>query len=159
MQTAGSIEIDAPIEHVFDYAIHHVPEWSTIVVEDECVEQTADWVGSKLRIVTEERGRRMVFEGTIKRHLPPTDHALEMVGKYFDLDVEYRFEDLGGRTRVTQRSAVRPKGLLKVVFLLFGWLMAKSGCDSLEKELQRLKDKAESHLTEKRASARSSSAQ
>ena len=34
MQTTLSVEIDRPIDDVFDYTIHNVAEWSIIVVKD-----------------------------------------------------------------------------------------------------------------------------
>ena len=39
MQTSGSVEIDKPIEVVFEYTNNNVAEWSTIVVEDEVIEK------------------------------------------------------------------------------------------------------------------------
>ena len=65
--------------------------------------------------------------------------AIHLTGPQFDIDAEYMFEDLGGSTRVTQQSSVAPKGILKVFFFLFGWMMKKSGCDALENELDNLK--------------------
>ena len=148
MKSQMSVEIDAPIQHVFDCTIHRVTEWSGIVVEDEVLNETPEGVGTTFRVVTEDCGKRMTFEGVVTRQEPPTLHAFEMRGKAFDIIAEYKFEDLGGRTRVTQWSKVQGKGVLKVVFFLFGWLMAKSGCDALEKELSRLKRLAETGQTE-----------
>ena len=55
MQSSGSVEIDKPIDVVFEYTINHVAEWSTIVVEDEVVEEKNDGgVGTTFRSVTEE---------------------------------------------------------------------------------------------------------
>jgi hypothetical protein len=39
MRTSGSVEIDKPIEVVFEYTNNNVAEWSTIVVEDEVIEK------------------------------------------------------------------------------------------------------------------------
>jgi hypothetical protein len=39
MLTSGSVEIDKPIEVVFEYTNNNVAEWSTIVVEDEVIEK------------------------------------------------------------------------------------------------------------------------
>jgi hypothetical protein len=55
------------------------------------------------------------------------------------MEVEYLFEDLGGRTRLTEQCDVRAKGFLRVIFVLMGWMMKKSSCDALEKELLNLK--------------------
>jgi hypothetical protein len=39
MRTSGSVEIDKPIEVVFEYTNNNVAEWNTIVVEDEVIEK------------------------------------------------------------------------------------------------------------------------
>ncbi len=139
MQTEISVEIDAPIEQVFDYAINNTKEWSTLIVDDTVINETPEVVGSTFRIVTEERGRRLEFEGAVTHHDPPNAHSVYLKNDMFDLDVEYRFEDLGGRTRLTQGSTVHGKGFVKVMFSLFGWAMKKSSSDSGESELNNLK--------------------
>jgi hypothetical protein len=144
MQTTMSVEIDRPFGEVFDYTLHNVAEWSTIVVKDEMLDDKPLGVGSTFRVTTEEHGRRMEFDGLVTRHEPPTAHDVVMKGKAFDIAAEYRFADLGGRTRVTQTSTVHGKGLVKVIFFLCGWLMKKSSCNALEKELLNLKRLAES---------------
>ena len=85
----------------------------------------------------------MEFEGLVTRHESPTAHAVLMKGNHFDIEAEYLFEDLDGRTRVTQWSKVHGKGFVKVIFFLFGWLMKKTSCNALENELLNLKRLAE----------------
>ena len=148
MQTTASVEIDRPITEVFDYTTNNGTEWCTIVVKDEVVDKKPDGVGTTFRVTTEERGNRMEFDGTVTRHAPPNVHAVSMKGKQFDIEAEYLFEDLGGRTRVTQRSSVNGKGFFKVMFFLIGWAMKKSSRTALEKELANLK-----RLSEARNSA------
>ncbi len=144
MKTESSIEIDRPIGDVFRLTNDHVAEWSIIVVEDDLIDETPDGVGTTFRTVTEERGQRMVFEGVITRHDPPHLNAIHLRGDSFDIDAEYTFEDLSGRTRVTQRSSVTAKGWFKIFLLLFGWVMRKSSCDAASQELESLKRFCES---------------
>lgn len=139
MKQHASVEIDRPIVEVFEYTVDHVAEWSNIVVEDTMIEEKPGRVGSTFHNVTEDHGQRMEFQGTVTRHEPPTISACHLTGDSFDIDVEYLFEDLGSRTRVTQHSTVMPKGLLRVFFFLFGWLMHKSSCKAAENELLNLK--------------------
>lgn len=145
MTTEGSVEIDRPIDKVFDYTTNNVAEWSITVVEDIPLETMPDGgVGSTFRCVTEDRGHRMEFQGTVTRFEPPTVSAVNLVGKQFDIDALYLFEDLSGRTRVTQVSVVRPKGLMmKLMFAVIGPFMKKSSCDAVSKELQSLKQHME----------------
>ena len=109
------------------------------MVEDEVIDDKPEGVGTTFRTVTEERGQRMTFDGVVTRYEPPKLHAVSMAGKQFDLQVEYRFEDLGQSTRVTQDTVVQGKGLIKLMFVLLGWLMVKSSCDAAQKELANLK--------------------
>lgn len=141
-----SVEIERPIEEVFEYTNENVAEWSITVVEDIPIETMPDGgVGSTFRCVTEDRGHRMEFEGIVTRHEPPNASAVNLVGKQFDIDVLYLFEDLDRRTRVTQVSVVQPKGLImKLFFRVIGPFMKKSSCDAADKELASLKQYVES---------------
>lgn len=138
MKNAGSIEIDRSIEDVFELTNNHVAEWSVIVVEDTVVEGDGG-VGSRFHMVTEEKGRRMEFQGIVTRHDPPYRNAIQMTGELFDIEAEYTFEDLGGRTRVTQHSRVSGKGYFRPILMIFGLFMRKSSCDALHNELRSLK--------------------
>ncbi|TWT81746.1 Polyketide cyclase / dehydrase and lipid transport [Planctomycetes bacterium CA13] len=142
MHSIASIETDRPIDEVFVYTNDKVADWSLTVVENEIIEDKHG-VGSTFRCVTEEKGRRMEFQGVTSLWEPPTKSAISLTGELFDIEAEYRFEDLGGRTRVTQESTVRGKGFAKIMFFLFGWLMKKQGCDAVTKELESLKEKLE----------------
>ena len=143
MQTESSVEIDRPIDEVFDYTTSHVSEWSPTVVEDEVIDSKPGVVGSTFRVVTGEGNRRMEFSGVVTRHEPPRAHAVLMKGKQFDIEADYRFEDLGGRTRVTERATVQGKGFVKAMFSLFGWLIRRSSCKALDLELANLKKTCE----------------
>ncbi len=86
----------------------------------------------------------MEFQGVVTIWEPPTKSVINLTGKSFDIEAEYRFEDLNRRTRVTQESTVSGKGFVKIMFFLFGWLMKKQGCDAVRRELDSLKTKLES---------------
>jgi len=142
MHSLASIEIDRPIDEVFTYTNEKVVEWSLTVVEEEILDER-NGVGTTFRCITEEKGHRMEFQGVITRWEPPTDSAISLTGKSFDIEAHYHFEDLNGRTRVTQESNVSGKGIVKIIFFLFGWFFNKQGCDAVLKELENLKNKLE----------------
>ena len=144
MQSQLSIEIDRPPAEVFERTLYHVSDWSLTCVEDEVLEEVPGGVGTTFRIVTEDRGQRMEFHGIVTEQDAPVSSAAVMTGKQFDIEVWYYFEDLGGRTRVTQRSMVRGKGFFRVLFLLLGWAFKKSACKAQEAELESLKRYCES---------------
>ena len=139
MRNEMSVEIDRPIAEVFDYTNNHVAEWSLTVIENEVLDEKPEGVGTTFRILTEEKGRRMEFQGVVTRHEPPTASTVLLRGKQFDIEAEYLFEDLPGRTRVTLRATVNGKGFFRAMLFLLGWLMRKSGCKAQEKELANLK--------------------
>ncbi|MEM7477882.1 MAG: SRPBCC family protein [Planctomycetota bacterium] len=143
MHSTASVEIDRPIDEVFEYTNGKVAEWSRTVVEDEVIEDKGG-VGDTFRCVTEENGQRMEFHGTTTAWEPPKRSAIQLIGDSFDIQAEYRFEDLNGRTRVTQESDVSGKGFTRVMFFLIGWLLTKQGCKAAQSELESLKEKLES---------------
>ena len=145
MRNEASVEIDRPIDEVFPLTNNHVAEWSLTVVEDELLDETPGGVGTTFRVVTEDHGKRMEFAGIVTACDPPHLHASHLAGASFDIDVEYRFEDLGGRTRVTQVSHVQGKGLMRLMLGCCGWMMKKSSCDAAQKELDSLKQFCESY--------------
>ena len=147
MRTELSVEIDRPIDQVFTLTNDHVTEWSVTCIEEEMLEEKPGEVGSTFRIVTADRGREMVFTGTVTEYEPPRRSRVDLVGDTFDLDVLYTFDDLDGRTRVTQTSEVRGKGLFKVLLPLMGWMMKKASCKAQDFELANLKTYCESQPT------------
>jgi len=141
IQTEARVEIDRPIDEVFDYTTNHVAEWSLTVVEDEPLETMPDGgVGSTFRCVTSNNGHRLEMRGTVTQYEPPLKSAVHLVSDPFEIHALYLFEDLGGRTRVTQVSVVTPRGFLfKLMFTVAGFFIRKSGCEAGLKELQNLK--------------------
>lgn len=145
MKHSASVVIDRPIEAVFELTNHHVPEWSIVVIEEEFLEETPEVVGSTFRTVSEDRGHRMEFLGIVTAFEPPHHSAVHLEGDMFNIDAVYQFEELSeNQTRVTQSSKIATQGFLKVFFLLFGWLMKKSSCQSTQRELESLKAFCES---------------
>lgn len=145
MITTGNIEIDKPIGEVFDYTVNNVPEWSNTVVEEKVIEQTPDGVGSRFHVVTRDPGgKSMEFDGTVTLNQRPTAQTVVMIGKQFEIEAAYTFEDIGGRRRVDLTSIVTPKGfVMKLMFFVVGGLGKRAGCKALEKELASLKEKVE----------------
>ena len=144
MRTQLSVDIDRPIEEVFERTLNNVSEWSITCVEDEVLEETPEGVGTRFRIVTLDRGQRMEFDGVVVEHEEPKKSRIHLTNKSMELDVLYTFEDLGSGTRVTQSSHARGKGFLKVVLLMAGWMMKKSTCNAQQDELNALKAYCES---------------
>ena len=81
MKTELSVEIDCPIDRVFDYTCDNAPKWSESVVLDELVESKNDGgAGTTFRLVTEERGKQMEFQGEVMTRSPPTETRIMLRG-------------------------------------------------------------------------------
>ena len=140
MENVASIEINCPIDKVYQLATEKMPEWSLVVMDDQVIEEKPGGVGSTFRTITEDHGRRMEFDGVVTKCSPPCLHAVEMKGRVFDIESEFVFERISPvMTKVTQRAKVKGKGLFGVVMFLTGWLMKKSQCEASENELKSLK--------------------
>ena len=140
MNSTSSVVIDRPIDEVFKLTMENVAEWSIIVVEDTFIEDVDHGgVGTRFRTVTNDRGKEMVFEGLVTDHEPPKLCSVEMRGEVFDIFATYEFSEVDGGTKVTQYSSVSGKGMVKVMFLLFGWMMKRASCNAQNNELQSLK--------------------
>ena len=156
MRTEGGIEINGPIDRVFELTIYDMAEWSGVVIEDKVVEEVDGMVGTKFRTVTKTPNttKTMVFNGEVTHHAPPHLHAALMEGDQFSLDVVYKFEEVNENTLVTQTSVVEGKGMMKLLFRVMGWLsktpmasnIDKAQCDALQQELNRLKHYCEKKI-------------
>jgi hypothetical protein len=89
---------------VFNFTNNHVAEWSKAVVAIEMLEEKPEGGGSTFRCLTEEKGRKMEFEGISTRHDQPEASSVFLKGQYFDIQADYTFEDLSRRTKVTPCS-------------------------------------------------------
>lgn len=156
MRAEGSIEINGPIDQVFELTIHNVAEWSDVVLEDVVIEEKPGMVGTTFRTVTKTPNstKTMIFTGEVTHHAPPHLHAAFMQGEQFTMDVVYKFEEQNGKTIVTQTSVVEGKGVMKILFKVMGWLsktplgvnIDQAQCDALQQELNRLKHYCENRI-------------
>ena len=126
-------------------------KWVPNVVENEDLEVTENKIGSTFRQVYLENGRRMEMSGTVTGYEANRRLTLEINGDAFDLFLDYRLEDLGGRTRLTQDSTVRFKGFLKIIGPIMTPFVKKSSMKQLEDSFATLKGLAESGPEEEAA--------
>jgi uncharacterized protein YndB with AHSA1/START domain len=147
MKNVYAIEIEAPPGRVFYWLSDTVraKRWVPNLVEGEDVEVRAEGVGSTFRHVYLEHGRRMEMHGEVTAFERDRHLASELRGPMFDLRVDYRLEDRGGRTLLTQQSEVRAKGVvMKLMMAVMQPFIRKSSLKQLEHSFARLKALAES---------------
>ena len=145
MHTVYSIEIDAEPEQVFCWLgdAERGLQWIPNLVENEDLEVTEEKVGSTFRQVYDERGRRMEMTGKVTGYEPNRRLACEINGDSFELQLDYRLEDLGGRTKLTQDCTVRFKGFFKILGPLMMPFVKKSSMKQHEESFAKLKSLVE----------------
>lgn len=146
MKNSYTIEIDAPPAQVFQWLEdpERLKQWLPNLVENERDASTATGTGSKFRQVYVENGRRMEMQGEVTQFERNRHLACDIRGEVFDLFVDYRLEDLGGRTRLTQESEVRFRNaMMRIVGAVLKPLMKKSSMKQLESSFVKLKALAE----------------
>lgn len=139
-----SIEIDAPIQEVWDYVVEH-DEWrQPLVVEVRKLNGGPHGVGSRY----EDRFRVAGMSGAVVNELthfdPPTRMSWiqpEKKPPVYVVEGSYLLEELGeGRTRFTLRNAYQPRGPFR---LLAPLIRRKTERDHYPMLLGQLKDKLE----------------
>ena len=122
------IEINAKPDQVFSWLDNpsKLSQWLPNIVENEVIQETSNRVGSTWRQVYDQNGRRMEMFGTTTVWEKNKRLGCEIRGQMFDLDVDYQLEDLDGRTRLTQVSQVRMKGIFKLMGLIMTPFMKKA---------------------------------
>ena len=139
MENKLNIEIECPIEEVFRITNEQVAEWSLIVVANSLLEEGPRGVGTRFQTITEEQGHRLVFDGVVTCYEPPFKSAIKLTGKMFDIETEFNFQELFGKTQVTQTAKVCGRGFFEFYIILFGWFIKRGHCRANRKELENLK--------------------
>ncbi len=139
-----SIDIDAPPARVFKWIFESELNklWLPNLVEAEVLKSVPGEVGNTFRQLYVENGRRMEMFGTVTGYEKDRYLACEITGPFL-LHVDYRLEDLGGRTRLTQNSEVTMKGFMKIIGFLLGPMMKKMAAKNSGSSFSKLKQLAE----------------
>ena len=117
MESSVSVDINRPLPEVFRYTNENVSDWSITVVENEVLEETPEKVGSRFRMLTQDRGRQMEMTGEVIRYEENRLSEVFLVGQGFEISAFYIFEDLGnGVTRVTETAQSIPRESQKSSF-------------------------------------------
>jgi uncharacterized protein YndB with AHSA1/START domain len=145
MKITYSIEIDGPPERVFHWIgdPERAKVWMTSVAHTEIVREVPGWVGMTFREVVQGDGGSTELHGVVTAYQPNRSMSFHLSGKYNVADVEYHLEDIGGRTRLTQQTAMRFKGLSGVLSVFMGPVFKRQIVAQLDAEFARLKELCE----------------
>ena len=110
-----SIEVERPTQHCWDILMDEsrMAEWAIGFKSVETIEGEPMTVGSKNRMVFEERGKEIVFIETIMVIDPPREFTFDLDHELMNSTVSMTFESLGAeRTRLSSYTEGRPPKLL-----------------------------------------------
>lgn len=142
MHTHTTVEIDAPAGVIFPWITDgdKVSQWVSNLVSDEAIEEKEGHVGSRFRQMFSENGREFEMEGEVLRWEQDRLVAVRMTCSMFDMELCMTIDPIAdGRHQITQDGHIHMKGLLKIVGLLFGWMMKKKACKQGQDDLNTLK--------------------
>ena len=145
MKLTYTIDINSTPEIVFSWL--GTPErammWQTSVSKTEILHETPNMIGTTFREVVEENGRRVEMNGVVTDYRKDQVLAMHLDSKYNNVDVEYRLEEIGGRTRLTMISNIRLRSFLRVLSIILWPAFKKKLLGQLNREYARLKELCE----------------
>lgn len=117
-----SVEVDRPIQHCWDILMDEsrMAEWAIGFKSVETMEGEPMTVGSKNRMVFEERGKELVFIETIRVVDPPREFTFDLDHEVMESTVSMTCESLGAEsTRLSCYTEGRPPKLLLKILMPF----------------------------------------
>lgn len=139
-----TIEIDAPIEKVFDCVDD--PEklklWMTGLEETTYLSEfnPHNPVGVRFKQKIREGGRVTEYDGEVTGYKRPEYLAVRIFGKQFSVQVDYRFTAWGNRTQLDYSADITTDSwLIRIMLVLVGWFNKLI----LRKQMKKLKALAE----------------
>ncbi|MCC6696920.1 MAG: SRPBCC family protein [Candidatus Hydrogenedentes bacterium] len=144
MKITMSVDIDAPLDHVFDLVDD--PEKTKLWMES--LEDTfflternpENPVGSRFSRRIRESGRVVEYEGEVTGYTYPTYLAFNIGNKDFTMAVSYRFSPADPGTRLDfECDTAMHSTVARIMETMFGW-MTKS---IIRKQITKLKEVAE----------------
>ncbi len=116
------LEVDRPIQHCWDILMDEsrMAEWAIGFQGIETIEGEPMTVGSKHRMVFEERGKELVFIETVKVIDPPREFTFDLDHEVMNSTVSMTLESVGAeRTLLSNHTDGRPTKLLLKIMMPF----------------------------------------
>ena len=132
-----SVEVDVPIEEVWEVYMDEsrMDEWLTGFRSMETIEGEPLTVGSKHRLVFEERGKEVVLVETVRVIDPPREFAFDLEHELMNSTMSVTLESIGDdKTRlISQTATSSPKLLWKIIMPFMTPQMRKRHRGDLER--------------------------
>lgn len=121
MKYTESIEINLPRERTAELMVDpdKLKEWMPELIGQEIIEGEPGTEGARTKLVLKMGKREMEMIETITRLDLPATYTAEYDARGVWNEVENRFEDLDGKTRLVCVSEFRFSGFMKVIGFLF----------------------------------------
>jgi len=117
-----SIDVDKPIDEAWKVFMDEskMPEWLTGFQSMELIEGEPQTVGSKHRMVFEERGKEMIFIETVNAIEPPNEFSFTLDHESMASDMKMTLESIGeDKTRISSHTDMQAKTLMWKIMMLF----------------------------------------
>jgi len=117
-----SLEVDKPIQHCWDILMDEsrMAEWAIGFQSIETIEGEPMTVGSKHRMVFEERGKELVFIETVKVIDPPREFTFDLDHEVTNSTVSMTCESVSAeRTLLSSHTDGHPTKLLLKIMMPF----------------------------------------
>jgi uncharacterized protein YndB with AHSA1/START domain len=141
MKLSIAVDIESSPEEVFYWLKN--PEkakaWMTSVSETEMLSGATNMVGSTFREVIKDQNGQTEMQGVVTRYQENELIAFHLSGQYNTVDVEFRLEEIGERTRVIQNAEVRFRSFMKILSIFLGSAIKKEISVQSQREFAKLK--------------------
>jgi carbon monoxide dehydrogenase subunit G len=141
MKFSFEIEIDCSPEEVFYWLKdpEKAKNWMTSVSETEMLSGTPNTVGATFREVIEDANGKTEMRGMVTGYKENELISFHLSGQYNTVNVEFRLEKIGERTRVTQNAEVRFRSFMRILSIFLGPAFKRDITTQSQKEFAQLK--------------------
>ncbi len=145
MKLSFTVEIESSPEEVFRWLKdpEKAKKWMTSVSETEMLSGTPNTVGSTFREVIEDTNGKTEMHGVVTGYQENELISFHLSGQYNTVDVEFRLEKNGERTRITQNAEVCFRSFMKILSVFLGPAFKKGITVQSQEEFARLKELCE----------------
>lgn len=146
MKLKFTIDIESSPEEVFSWIKdpERAKEWMTSVPEGEMLSGSPNTIGSTFREVVRDQNGETEMHGIVTGFQENEMISFHLSGDYNTVDVEFRVENIGKRTRVTQTADIRWRGFMKIMSIFLGGRIKREITAQSQREFISLKALCES---------------
>ncbi len=134
------IEINAPLERVYEYASDpdNACEWYVNIKTSEWLSEKPLQIGSQIGFKAEFMGKQLSYVYGVQELIPHQKMVMKTTNGPFPMETTYTWETIGAeKTLMTLRNRGLPKGFSKLMAPLMVPMMRKANKKDL-KEIKRI---------------------